>query len=82
MDLFCSGPKDPIETENKLSVNSTDHHLQKNISKSKEILIENTETLENRKATPTKFILPLDDPVESEKENMEVGRHVEVALKN
>lgn len=57
---FYSSPKDPLEVvENKYAILNKEQYLLQNLMESKEIPLENTES--QRKATPTKFILPLEE---------------------
>lgn len=48
--------------ENKYAILNKEQYLLQNLTQSKEIPTENTESL--RKATPTKFILPLQEEEE------------------
>lgn len=71
--MLFSSPKDPLEiVENKYAILNKEQYLLQQLSESKDIPTENTESL--RKATPTKFILPLE-----EETNFENGIRKEVS---
>lgn len=61
-NVCFSSPKDPLEiVENKYAIlNKEQQYLLQNMTmESKEIPVENTES--HQKATPSKFILPLEE---------------------
>lgn len=63
--------------ENKYAILNAEQYLLRNMSKAKEIPLENTEFHETRKATPTKFILPLEDMNHVEEQQSEANTREE-----